>query len=477
MSYRILRLITACAAIPFCATLAGGKAHAAGGLSLEEALDEAERNSVAVRAQEATLASKDASADKSFSAMGPRVSLEAQQIWLSDDVNKLVGTSAGGQTIPDEIRKVSLQVAQPLVALGPIYFKGQADLIDKDLAAAQLVTEKLKTRHRAAKAWFGVQRAEEFLQVANQGLAVAKRNFLDTQAQARQGMVDNSDVLRLNVEVLTAEVEVTSANAARQLAYRGLAEVLGRPDPSGVKVAKFENLWIPQEDAIPSFEIALALAVKYRSDITSALKRIEALDLLRKAAFVDYLPQVNAFARFERDLLAEDKAISAPTGRVLPDNSVIITGSRDTGSSVSKGDFRDNLSFGFNVSWTLWDWGARSATNRELAAYTAQSEAGLAGALSGVRMEIDGGTLKVREKMASLRSMQAAGKMTDEIGRLVRLRHENGQVGTTDLISLQRDERRVRAGLVNARIELVLAWLALQEAMGLPPALTPIPST
>lgn len=424
-------------------------------LDLEAAMDMAATRSLGARLSTAARQEVQAREGQTKASALPRLDLDATQAWNSKSVNKLVGERLGIQQVPDTISKASLTLAQPLIGLGAILLKIKADARSSQIALHEETLSKRDARFQGADAFLRAIKAQQLQGIATASLSVVDRQRKDADAQFRAGRLGQADLMRLELALSDARTQLTQAQATREIALVSLAETIGLPEGVKPTLAPLdESLLERKKVTLPTLETALAQALSQRPDIKAAAERVEIAETYALATRMDYLPSLNAFAKYERDFQAKDVVIPAQAG-----------GPR----TFSKEDVRDTFTYGLSFKWTLWDWGVRNQRIDELSSTLTKASLARDGAYSKTRIEVTAAVLELKSSIEALESSKTSVKFAEEIFRLTNIKFTSGTAAVFDLVQAERDQTRARAGFVNARGDVDLAWFKFQRATGSDP--------
>jgi outer membrane protein len=428
-------------------------------LDLEKAMQLAQERALNVQMSNAISEETDARLSQSRGGLSPRLSLEANQIWNSKSVNKSVGTpSAALARIPAEIRNASFTIAQPLIALAPLYLKIQADSIASANASEFKKQTQKEARFSGAEAFVRVQKAELLLSIAKSSLAVVERQKADGDSLLRAGKINKVDVLKFDLALSDAKVQVAQAETTKEIALLGLVETLRLGDAKVTITAHADSLWERKKITVPQLSDALQSAYTNRPDLKAADGKIEVTNYILLATRLDYLPSLNAFAKYDHNFLAKDiPNVDPQTARAAP-------------ISFKKAEVQNNLSYGFNLKWDIWDgnqkWNKISETGAQFQKARIEREA----AESKIKIETTQALLELKFAINSLEASKASVKLSEEAYRLTNARFKGGAATSTDLIGAERDQTRAQGGLANARGDLDISWFKLQKVMGKEPS-------
>ena len=428
-------------------------AHANVTLSLEEAMNLSEQKAFLARTAALNTEIADAKVGQSSGMALPRLDLDAQRIWFDKDVNKLAGKSP---LSPDRVTTAALQVVQPIIGIGPLLLQIKATQLLLQNAQNDEASAKREARQLGAQAYINLQKANQFVTLASAALNVSENQWREAQALMRAGRIAQADESRFELSLLDAKQQLNQAKTTQELASVSLSEVMNTPDTrysiEAPKESRFEGL----NPSIPLPQSAITEAEKQRPESQNAQNGLEIAEFYKLAGNLDYLPSLNAFARYERNFEAKDQSIT--------------TGQNTPPLKIPKDDIKDTFSIGLKLNWNLWDWGTRWNRSSEYAATVQKARIGKEAAESGVRMDVTSSVLQLRSALDALSTARSAVKLSEEVYRLTKVRFQNGQATSTDVILSERDQTRAKSGLVGARGDLDLAWLRYQKSIGKKPS-------
>ncbi|HET9239352.1 MAG TPA: TolC family protein [Oligoflexus sp.] len=410
------------------------------GLSLDEAMQRAEKESSALKSLEAARQASEARADQAGDSKGPRLSLEAQRAWIDTDVNKLAGkTLPNGIRNPDNVNTAGVVVTQPLTGWFALNNKEEAEQHLTEAARADYEASVQDLRSRSAETFLRVLKATRLRDIARQSLGVIQKQKNDAEALRRQGKLAQLDFDRFSFAESEAITQLSDAESQLLVAAAALREQI--------------NLPADQELVLEDIESQTTVNAQnhsdQRSELRSAAERAEAFKSYRAAAQIDYYPTVNAFARFDRDFAAEDIVIPIPGAPTYP-----------------KEDYRDRFTYGLSLNWVLWDGLARKARVRELTAESERVTLQRAALASNLRIEEAQTAAEYDKAQQTLRNAEVSARLSEEIFEAFTAKFQNGLATTTDVLSAERDLTRARAQLASTGYDLQMAAIRYNRAHG-----------
>lgn len=435
-------------------------AFAAEKITVEEAMQRSGQTSLAAKISGASKDEAEAREWQTWMTMGPRVDLEANKVWVSKSVNKAVGQTLGGQKIPERVTNGSFTIAQPITPLFALLEKARIDAKLSEAAVRESVMSEQDARYAGAEAFLRAVKAKAFLQIANSSYGVVEKQRHDAEILQQNGVLSNTDVYRLDLALADAKAQTISAQNTFEVAIAALSETVGQNISQDVVLEHpEESYWERKKPSLRTVEDFVSTADKQRPEIAAAENRADAAGLSIAIAYADYFPTVNFFAKYERDFEATD--INVPEVKIPPSGPVL-----QQAVSYKKSDIQNSLTYGLNLKWNIWDWGSRYKKTSELTASAQKAKYAAEATHSRVRLEARQAFLEFRSLVESLETAKAALKFAEETYRLTELKFRSGSASTTDLIGAERDQTRARAGLINTRSDLDLAWLKLRKSVG-----------
>jgi|GEM_PF-2982963 len=420
-------------------------------LTLEQAMRLAEERHYPTRVASENAEAAEARVSQAKGNALPRLELDAQRVWFSESVNKLTGVAP---QYPEGVFTGGIQVSQPLIGLAPLFLQVRAASMQASVSRNIASTSKLDARIAGAQAFLNAQKAGQLVSVAQASLAVSEKQARESQAQLRAGRLAQADAMRFELSLQSARQQLSQAKITQDIALTALRETLATPETLYRIEAPATSFFETRKPELPPLPTALGDAEKRRTEARNAESAVKISEYYKLASDLDYLPSLNAFARYERDFNA--KAIQFP-GPPAP-----AAARRD----YSKSDIQDKFSYGLQLKWNIWDWGSRWNRSSEYAANLRSARIQQEQAESGIRVDVTQSLLTLRAAMEALETSKASVRLAEEVYRLQKARFEAGQSTTTDVLGAERDQTQARGQLVNVRGDLDFAWLKFQRALG-----------
>jgi len=233
-------------------------------LTLQEALRLADEHSFAVRhaLQESAVARGQIT--EARSAALPRLDLSAQYARLDEVTSVNFGDSAFSMGQRDNYEAVA-EVRQVLYAGGGVRAALRLAKEYEGTAVAHAGHTRQLTAYAVHAAFNEVLLASEHLTVAEQAVALSRKNLTDVQSRLRQGVARNFDLLRAEAQVSQSEADRIAAENAQRKARMALFRLLELPLDSAREVVG--RLDEPRHQPLPD---PISLAMANRQDLVAA---------------------------------------------------------------------------------------------------------------------------------------------------------------------------------------------------------------
>lgn len=404
-------------------------------LSLEDALAELERQSLTLaqarsRAGEASGGSRQAAAPllPSLTALGSYT--------RNSDEARITPPAAPGEAPrtmfiqPLESLTGTLAARVPLVVPNAWFDLAQARGAER-AAEAGARAVRLAVRTGFAQAAHGARAAEEVVVAAEQAVESARELTRSAERRVAAGTSAPLDALRARTEQVRRESELARARAELDRARLALGILLGREAP--VRVA------LPALEAAPPGAEAGALvdeALARRPELEAQAAQVDAAEAGVRSAWARLAPQLAASG----SVFASD--VAYPTGE------------------------KDGWRAALELSWPLYDGGARYGRRR-------QAEAALSGARAAaeaerltVVQEVRDGARELEVARERLRLAETQRQLAAEAAASARRSYEAGVASSLDVIDANDRLYLADTGLADARARLAQTRLALDRALG-----------
>ncbi len=393
-------------------------------LTLKEAIDEAVINNTAVKSAKIDEALATEKYKQTNAAFLPQVNFSYTGI-ASDNPLNVFGFKLQQRSVtvddfnPDKLNSPSgatdftakIEVLQPIINMDAIYMKRSASM--------QIESYKLKTKRtkehlifETQKAYYQLQMLQKAVLVLKESLSTSKSIYDFTNNRMLQGLIQKSDLLNVEVQILGIESSLneTLANVENTSDY--LSVLMNRP--TGVSYNADD---IKQDSSISALKLKVP---ENRSDLMAITKAIEATSLMEKSLKMKMLPRLNAFGSYQLN----DKKFAG-----LNSSSYLA---------------------GIQLTWNIFDG---NNIKRQVSAIKLDQQK-LSEQLYSVNQEnqmlLDKSSRDLANSAFKIKQQNAAISQAEEALRILQNRYEAGLVNTNDVLVSQTQLSQQKLLLVQA---------------------------
>lgn len=322
-----------------------------------------------------------------------------------------------------------VELTMPLFTGGKLKAAFEASKLGVEAAASTANFVESSVAKGVTEAFYGSLLARQAAGVMQEAVKTARAHQTQVEAMFKEGLVLDSDLLRIRVFAADMAQQASAREADAQVARAYLAYAMGvngEVEPSG-DIA-------PVTEPLPSSEEVEKRAVEKRGDLKAMAFQTQQAVRGVTMAKADYWPQVGVVASYEQDTQAWSPSASG-----------------------------DNWLLGVQVKIPLFDGGARSGRVQTARAQEFQARQGLLDLQRKARVEARAAWLHAKSAAERVVVMTDSEAQAREAQRIVALRYQEGMATITEL--LDADMALTSASLTRAQAihdELVqrarLAW-------------------
>ncbi|MCS7223575.1 MAG: TolC family protein [Armatimonadetes bacterium] len=413
-----------------------GSAQTTVKLTLQQCVERAWAQNPQVGIAEKTLRAAEERVVTSRAGLLPQLSLGHQfRRYLSSRVNIQVGVPVVTVTAA-EFRETTLSLTQTLFDS----FRTPLQVRQAQAQARQLTHSLERTKADLAlqvtQQYFEVLRARALVRLNERVLERAKRLLEATQAGFQAGTVARLDVLRAQVSVKSAEVDLLAAQNNERVALLTLANLLSlRPD----ETLDIEET-VPLSFQVPSLDDSLARALRRRPEIRESEWARERAAAAVRLARLETLPSLDLVGNYN---------IYPATSRRIGTRKV----DREWAISLL-------------ISYPIFDGGRVRAQLREAQLNQEQTDLQYARTVDTIRLEVQRSFYTYQNAQQRLEGATAAVKEAEETARLTEEAYRAGTASILDVINAQLALAQAETQLVQAQYDLGRATYQILHAMG-----------
>ncbi len=346
--------------------------------------------------------------------------------------------------------RIGFQVGVPQVVEEPVEFKETSLSISQlifDSFQTPLQIRQAKSQANASFHTYERSRADIALQVAQQYLEVlraralvklqervlerAKRLLEAAEAGYKAGTAAKLDVLRAQVQVRNAEVDLLAAKNQERIAMLTLRNLMGVSDDFVFEIAE------PAEEPYepPSLTECLAQALRQRPEVKEAEYQQESANIAKQLARISTLPIINVSGSYNR----------YPSTTRITDKEWAL-----------------NLI----VSYPIFDGGRVRAELEQAKLQVEQADLNMKRTFDNIRLQVQQAYSNWQNAKERLSAAQEAVKEASETARLTEEAYKAGAVSLIDVINAQVALAQAETQEIQARYDLLRAVYAVRHAVG-----------
>lgn len=286
----------------------------------------------------------------------------------------------------------------------------------------QLITLAVK------EAFTNINFAERLIRVSLQALERAELNLRSARGFFQVGTRPKSDVIRAEVDIANARVDVIRARNAERVARVALNTAMGLPADAPTRI--HDNL--VHEPFELDRQRLLEEALRRRPEYRQVRLGVDAADAVRRRATRDFLPDV--------------------------------TGSGSYGATRS--DLNEAWEVTLALTWSIFDGGSRVARHREALANLEAAQARVRALELEVGREVDQAVLAVSETEERIQATRVAVESAQELFRLAQGRFDAGVGTILELTDAQLALTLAQNTEAEALADFRIALARLERAVG-----------
>jgi len=382
-------------------------------ISLQDAINQASLKNTQIKIAEQNKAISDALYKQSMAVFLPNLTLNNSVVVTNNPLNnfgfKLLQqktTLADFNPVvlnnPDDITNFStqIQLQQPLINIDGFHQRKAAKSV-KIASEYGLLRIKDAIKLKVQSAYLQLQLVYKALAVVKQALVTAQVNQKLVNDLYKQGLVQKSDVLNLEVYVATVKNQLQKTksmiyNTSDQLAY-----LLGNKSKKIILVPK-DSLELLQNTSN-----AITILNEQRADILAFKSKLNAQKQLVKASKSQFLPRANAFANYEWN-----------TANFL-------------------GTKANNYLVGLKLSWSIFKGGKQLNKIKQERATLEKSELGFQDYIAQTKLDLQKTKRQLEDALANLNRTKLAVSQSAEVLKITTNRYKQGLEKTTDLLDAE----------------------------------------
>jgi outer membrane protein TolC len=436
---------------------------ASGGLTSSAVAARAESTSFDVKARQAELEAAAAGVDQALVAYFPRLSGTARYTRLSS----IEATSLGNLVVsPTQGPITGVSPTQPLFAAPgtfPIILNQrllQATLsvpisdyvlripqgyaaATKNAKAAEFSEKatRLKVAADAKAAYYTWVRARLQRVVAEQSVAQAKAHLVDVNNAFNAGTVSRADVLRTESQVASSQLFLERALSFESTTEAQVRVAMHDPEGSGYEIGESIQVETVQPGEDGDLVSMWFEASRSRFEVRALDESSGSLREQAKVARAGNWPRIDAVGNL---------IYANPNQRFFPQQE----------------EYRTTWDASIQLTWSPNDLANAGPASSSLEARAASLVAQRQALADGIRLEVTQARNSIREARAAIDSSARGLVAAEESYRVRTSLFKNGRATGVELTDAETDLTRARLESINARVDLQVARVRLDHALG-----------
>ena len=335
----------------------------------------------------------------------------------------------------------AIMVRQPIYMGGAITAINTIATINEQLAANDADTKTQATLYSIDQAYWLVVSLKQKQVLANSYLNLVKKLDSDVKKMIRQGVTTRAAGLKVDVKVNEAEMQVTQVEDGLALAKMLLCQLCGLPMEQDIVLADEDRKQLNVNLEELSTDVAdKSSANNNRPELRMLQNMVDISQQVTRLVRAAYLPHVML------------------TGGYLISNPNLFNG--------FERKFAGTWNVGVIVHVPVWNWfdGAYKIRASKVATSMARME--LSDAQEKINLQVTQSRFKVKEAHKRLMMARKNIKSAEENLRCANIGFKEGVMETTDVMAAQTAWQQAQSQQIDAEVEVKLAQVNLQKALG-----------
>ena len=443
--------------------------------TLQEAIDYALSNSVAVKNSKLDEQAAKAKVGETRGAGLPQISGAVQlshsdplqrMFFSVDETNPLIGNQPGMDQLPNgsviafpnffqlpSSGDASLSVNQLLFSGS--YFVGlQAAKTYRQLALKSTQQSKIQTVEQVTKAYYTVLINQERMMLFDANIARVDSLLNDTKALYKNGFAENIDVVRLQVTMNSLQIEKEKFANLSELSKQLLKFQMNYPMSEKIEL---ESSLVDMELDDHNLEL-LSSEAEYSKRIEFSLletqQKMQELDLKnRKTA---YLPTLSAFAKYGYFTQSPDiGGLFKTETKGLPE-----------GAPVGPDKWYGYGMFGVSLQLPIFDGLSRSYKVQQAKIELEKTKNQFKNLESSIDLQVSQAKINLRNSLKTMQAQKENVELAEEVARVTRIKYLSGVGSNFEVTEAESSLKEEQINYYNALYDVVISKIELQSALG-----------
>ena len=407
-------------------------------ITLQQALELAQRNNRTLEAAKLTLERNQSALQEALAAEFPTLGVAATFSRDESAAQRLRNSASANNPFFTPSNIISQTFNGALQANYDLFTAGlrpaQIRQAEQQVRLQQLEVERIAEQLRldVTNSYYAVQEADAQVDIFQDAVRAASQSLRDAQLLEQAGLGTQFDVLQAEVDLASSQQDLTRALSQQRVSRREIARLLSVPQTADLAAA--DPIAVAGQWPL-SLEQSIVLAYKNRAELEQQLVQRDIGEQQRRIALASIRPQAGLSASYNvLGILSDDQG---PAG---------------------------GLSLGATLRWNFFDGGAARSRAEQARRNIAIAETRFADQRNQVRLEVEQAFFNLNANAQNIETATIALQRAEESLRLARLRFQAGVGTQTDVLNQQTALTRARFNQLSAILEYNRALAALQRA-------------
>lgn len=304
----------------------------------------------------------------------------------------------------------------------------------RDASKLGLEATKQAIKLKTMSEYYDVLARKNLMNVAQESVNTLQAHLDNVTAQYKVGTVAKSDVLRSQVQLATAQLNLVTAQNNYDIAVATLNNTIGLPVDTMLDIK--DELHYQKYDV--SLEKCIEYALLHRPDVMAAERSAGAAEAAKNAARSGYLPSVAAVA---------SKAFSGEHG--------------------FRHDHSDTWVFGLQASWNIWDNNITAAQVQQKKAAQKKAEENYMDTVENAKLDVRIAYLNLIAAEKNIFTTSVAVEQAQDDYNIALVRYNAGVGTNLDVMDAEDNLVRVQNQYITALYDYNVSKASLDKAMGI----------
>ncbi len=346
--------------------------------------------------------------------------------------------------VPPNQYVLRLGLRQPLFTGSRLSATAEAAALQASASELDRAMSEEDVTLNVSAAYWSLYQARQVERFSRENVLRLESYRVDTERLMKAGLATRNDLLRVEVQLSGARINLIEMENDALIAEMNLNSVLAQPTTTAIQLLSTPEAFAGpalQETGGDSVQHLAAIAAGRRTDLQAASTRVQAAGASVTAAKGGWWPQIEFNANFN---------YNNPNSRYQP-----ITP-----------EFLGKWDVGVTVSMDIWNWGATGNRVEQAEAALKQARLQESQLAENVSLEVHRASLNLHRAGQKLSVAKIGVDQATENLRVSSEKYRSGLSTPTDLLDAELSLLQSQTQLSGARVELALARAALARAIG-----------